>query len=86
MRENQKYLEEIGVSNDTLDKIIRITDKIGFGSKITGAGGGGCVVSITDENTIKNRDRKTDKGANTVLSRQDRLRGSADFLISRKIQ
>ncbi|MDI1495552.1 MAG: mevalonate kinase [Cenarchaeum symbiont of Oopsacas minuta] len=43
--ENQSYLEEIGVSNNTLDKMIKITDEYGYGSKITGAGGGGCIIS-----------------------------------------
>ena len=52
MKENQMYLKQIGVSNDTLEKITEITDEISFGSKITGAGGGGCIISITDENTI----------------------------------
>ncbi len=47
MRENQGYLAEIGVSNESLDRIVGIADRHGsLGSKITGAGGGGCVISM----------------------------------------
>lgn len=46
---NQKLLQRIGVSNDTLDKMVRIGQDSSFGAKITGAGDGGCVIAITDE-------------------------------------
>lgn len=49
MKENQVYLEEIGVSSDALREIIRYADSHSLGSKITGAGGGGCIISVTDE-------------------------------------
>lgn len=45
---NQNYLEEIGVSNQNLQNIINIANKTSFGSKITGAGDGGCVISLVD--------------------------------------
>lgn len=58
MSENQRYLEEIGVSNERLRAMIDITDRTGHGSKITGAGGGGCIISLVDEEnadkTIRN--------------------------------
>ena len=47
--ENQKFLETIGVSNDTLRQMVEIGNKSSFGSKITGAGGGGCIFSLTNE-------------------------------------
>lgn len=47
MNENQEYLEEIGVSNARLEEIIRLARPHSLGSKITGAGGGGCVISAT---------------------------------------
>lgn len=47
--QNQKLLEKIGVSNDTLQKMIEIGDRSSYGSKITGAGDGGCIYSLTDE-------------------------------------
>ena len=52
MRENQRYLEEIGVSSQTLQRMIGLADMHSFGSKITGAGGGGCIISITDEASL----------------------------------
>lgn len=46
---NQLLLERIGISNNTLRNMIRIADRHSYGSKITGAGGGGCIVAISDE-------------------------------------
>ena len=47
--QNQEYLETIGVSNEKLRDIIQVGQKSSFGAKITGAGGGGCIISLTDE-------------------------------------
>lgn len=48
MKENQRYLKEIGVSNKELDDIIEDANSVTCGSKITGAGGGGCIISVTE--------------------------------------
>ena len=54
MLENQKYLEEIQVSNDILHDMISSLKEISIGSKITGAGDGGCIISlVNDENVSK---------------------------------
>jgi len=54
MSENQKYLEEIQVSNDTLRDMINTLNEISLGSKITGAGDGGCVIALVkNENVSK---------------------------------
>ena len=58
MIQNQKYLDEIGISNETLRDMIEDANKTAFGSKITGAGDGGCIIALVDdsnrENTLKN--------------------------------
>ena len=33
--------------------MIRIGDTVSFGSKITGAGGGGCIFALTDEKKLQ---------------------------------
>ena len=54
MSENQEYLEEIQVSNDTLRNVISSLNEISLGSKITGAGDGGCIIALVkDENVSK---------------------------------
>jgi len=54
MSENQKYLEEIQISNDTLRDMIRSLKEISLGTKITGAGDGGCIIALVkDENMDK---------------------------------
>ena len=49
MAQNQIFLEQIGVSNDELLSIIEEIEMITFGAKITGAGDGGCVIALTEE-------------------------------------
>jgi len=54
MSENQKYLEEIQISNDTLRDMINSLKEISLGTKITGAGDGGCIIALVkDENMDK---------------------------------
>jgi len=54
MTENQKYLEEIQVSNEIINGMISSLKEISLGTKITGAGDGGCVIALVkDENVSK---------------------------------
>jgi mevalonate kinase len=53
MNENHKLLREIGVSNNDIEKIIDICFSCGaLGAKITGAGGGGCILVLARPETI----------------------------------
>ena len=52
--QNQRYLETIGISNEKLKDMIKIGQESSFGTKITGAGDGGCVFSLTDESNLEN--------------------------------
>ena len=54
MNQNQKYLENIGISNKELTKMIRIGQESSFGAKITGSGGGGCIFGLTNESNLQN--------------------------------
>lgn len=53
VKENQEYLETIGISNDKLREMIQIGQSVSFGAKITGAGGGGCIYALTDESNLE---------------------------------
>ena len=53
INQNQKYLETIGISNNQLREMIEIGQKMSFGAKITGSGGGGCIFAITDESNLE---------------------------------
>lgn len=49
MNINQGILDSIGVNNLKLSKLIYVARESGsYGSKITGAGGGGCMIAITE--------------------------------------
>lgn len=47
--QNQKQLELIEVSNDTLEKVISLAKEFGMmGAKLTGGGMGGCIIGLVD--------------------------------------
>ena len=58
MNQNQKYLENIGISNNELTKMIKIGQESSFGAKITGSGGGGCIFALTNESNLQNTLKK----------------------------
>lgn len=48
MNENHRLLKDIGVSSKELDMLVDLVRKQGaFGAKVTGGGGGGCMVALT---------------------------------------
>ena len=47
MTENQLMLSSIGVSSPELDNLIKAASPSSLGAKLTGAGGGGCMVALT---------------------------------------
>lgn len=50
---NQCMLKAIGVSNRKIDELVDRLAELGISAKITGAGGGGCVIGIGDDETIE---------------------------------
>ncbi|RLI78998.1 mevalonate kinase [Archaeoglobales archaeon] len=50
---NQCLLRAIGVSSSKIEKIIEMLSEKGITAKLTGAGGGGCVIAIGDVEDLK---------------------------------
>lgn len=54
MNKNQQLLEKIGVSHSELEKAIKVARKAGaWGAKLTGAGGGGCMIALAPQEKVK---------------------------------
>ncbi|OLC36736.1 MAG: mevalonate kinase [Thaumarchaeota archaeon 13_1_40CM_4_38_7] len=52
MSKNQDLLQEIKVSTKQIDLLIREAKKTSYGAKITGAGVGGCIISLVDNSNL----------------------------------
>jgi mevalonate kinase len=52
MSENQSLLEKLGVSTDKLNHLLDEAKKTVLGAKITGAGGGGCIIALVDRHNL----------------------------------
>lgn len=54
MLENQDLLREVGVSSMEIEEAVKHALEAGaYGAKLTGAGGGGCVICLADEDKIE---------------------------------
>lgn len=49
MDENHKLLAILGVSHSTIEKLLRTVRRHSYGAKLTGAGGGGSFIAISDK-------------------------------------
>jgi len=50
MDQNHDFLRKLGVSSVKLEELVKAAKKAGaYGAKLTGAGGGGCIIALTDE-------------------------------------
>lgn len=50
MISNHEILRKIGVSSQSLDYLVEVSMKAGaLGAKLTGAGGGGCIIALTEK-------------------------------------
>ena len=69
MNKNQNYLRELGVSSDKLDDMIkRAIDAGAYGAKLSGAGGGDCMIALSPEDKVKSVERAITKAGGEVLS------------------
>ena len=58
MNENHELLKKIGVSTAKLDRLVKAAQNAGaLGAKLTGAGGGGCMIALSE---LKNTARVAD--------------------------
>ena len=53
MSKNQDLLERINISTEKLALLIKEARKTSFGAKITGAGGGGCIIALVDKSNLE---------------------------------
>jgi len=69
---NHGLLSAIGVSNEPLDRLVYAARKAGaLGAKLTGAGGGGCMIALStleDREKIANAIRKA--GGTTIIAKK----------------
>ena len=68
MSENQLMLKSIGVSSPELDALIKAAIPSSLGAKLTGAGGGGCMVALT-RNPQQTSDAIELAGGRTLISK-----------------
>ncbi len=56
MNDNHRLLQQIGVSHEKLDFLVDVARKQGaLGAKLTGGGGGGCMVALTPGQELQER-------------------------------
>ncbi len=72
MYENHELLRRVGVSHPMLDKLVNKAKAAGaLGAKMTGAGGGGCILALCEDNNDRAR-----------IARVLRRQGGIPYLIS----
>lgn len=68
MNENQSILHELGVSSKELDVLITAAQKAGaYGAKLSGAGGGDCMIALCDDKHIANVEQAIQSAGGVAL-------------------
>lgn len=52
MDRNHELLNKLGVGHKALERVCEITKKYGLHSKLTGAGGGGCALTLLKDSNL----------------------------------
>jgi mevalonate kinase len=71
MLKNHDLLKQIGISTEKVDLLVREAKKTAYGAKITGAGGGGCVISLVDNSNTKDTLDNLKKFSDCFLAKID---------------
>jgi mevalonate kinase len=71
MSKNQELLRQIGISTEKIDLLVKEAKRTSYGAKITGAGGGGCIISLVDESNMKSTLDNLGKISDCFLARID---------------
>jgi mevalonate kinase len=76
MNRNQEILQELGVSSPILDKLIQASLQAGaYGAKLSGAGGGDCMIAIVSPQTKHSVERAIEGSGGEVLRVQTQAEG-----------
>lgn len=68
MTKNHLLLQELGVSTPKLDRMVKACLNAGaYGSKLSGAGGGDCMIALSSFNTKKKIEREIEKAGGIVI-------------------
>lgn len=69
MNQNHKLLQALGVSTEKLDKMCLAANESGaFGAKLSGAGGGDCMIALVPDNKRKNVESAIIKVGGKILN------------------
>jgi len=72
MNIDQGLLSAVGVSNDALERVIYAARRAGaFGAKLTGAGGGGCMVALTPQGKVEDVVRAIDDAGGLAFAARE---------------
>ena len=71
MLKNQELLKQIGISTEKIDLLVKEAKRTSYGAKITGAGGGGCIISLVDDSNRKNTLDNLEKISDCFLAKID---------------
>lgn len=68
MNENQRLLELVGVSSPELERLIFAAKSAGaFGAKLTGGGGGGCMIAVAEQTAHADVSRSIQEAGGEVV-------------------
>lgn len=76
MNRNQKLLSELGISTSKLDDMIAAAISHGaYGAKISGAGGGDCMIALASEDNIKSVERAITRAGGRIIPVETNAKG-----------